>query len=307
IIRFSNCRFFGLNRDVSGTKNEPQAIGIIGGSGLYQMEEVRDATEHKIETPFGTPSDMLVGGKVSGRQAYFLPRHGRGHRILPHEINHQANIYALRSLNVRWIISVAAAGSLQEKYAPRDVLLPSQFYDRTSQRKAHTFFGEGIAAHIAFAEPISADLRNLLAESARSLGYTVHNGGTYVNMDVSAFSSRAESEWNHRNGFDVIAMTNLPEAKLAREVEIAFATMALLTDYACWKAEEEPVSPQTVLSHLLANAETAKKIIVSVDTQKPTEPNWPEHFALDTALVTDRKLWPKATVEKLRPILARFL
>jgi len=283
------------------------AIGVIGGSGLYQMEELRDATELKMDTPFGPRSDTLVGGTLSGRQVYFLPRHGRGHRILPHEINHRANIYALRLLNVRWIISVAAVGILQEKYAPRDVVLPSQFYDRTSQRAAHTFFGDGIAAHVAFAEPISASLRNLVAESARSLGISVHNGGTYVNMDGPAFSTRAESEFNHRNGFDVIAMTNLPEAKLAREVEIAFATMAMITDYDCWKVEEEPVSAQTVLSHLVANAETAKKIIVSVVRQIPTEPNWPEHFALDTALVTDRKLWPKATVEKLRPILGRFL
>ncbi len=285
----------------------PPAIGIIGGSGLYQMEELRDATEHKIDTPFGPPSDILVGGILSGRQVYFLPRHGRGHRILPHEINYRANIYALRSLNVRWIISVAAVGSLQEKYAPRDVVLPSQFYDRTSQRAAHTFFGEGIAAHVAFAEPISANLRSLVAESGRSLGITVHNGGVYVNMDGPAFSTRAESEFNHRNGFDVIAMTNLPEAKLAREAEIAFATMAMITDYDCWKVEEEPVSAQTVLRHLLANAETARRVIVNVVPQIPTEPNWPEHFALDTALITDRKLWPEATVEKLRPILSRFL
>jgi 5'-methylthioadenosine phosphorylase len=283
------------------------AIGIIGGSGLYQMEELRDATEHKIATPFGLPSDTLVGGTLSGRQVYFLPRHGRGHRILPHEINHRANIYALRLLNVRWIISVAAVGSLQEKYAPRDVVLPSQFYDRTSQRATHTFFGDGIVAHIAFAEPISANLRNLLAESARSLGISIHNGGVYVNMDGPAFSTRAESEFNHRNGFDVIAMTNLPEAKLAREAEIAFTTMAMITDYDCWKIEEEPVSAEIVLSHLIANAETAKKMIVSVVPQIPTEPNWPEHFALDTALVTDRKLWPEATAEKLKPILERFL
>jgi 5'-methylthioadenosine phosphorylase len=288
-------------------KSEPPAIGIIGGSGLYQMEEVRDATEQKIETPFGPPSDTLVGGKVSGRQVYFLPRHGRGHRILPHEINHRANIYALRSLNVRWIISVAAVGSLQEKYAPRDVLLPSQFYDRTSGRAVHTFFGEGIAAHIAFAEPISTSLRNLLAESARSLGVAVHNGGTYVNMDGPAFSTRAESELNHRNGFDVIAMTNLPEAKLAREAEIAFATMAMITDYDCWKVEEEPVSAEIVISHLMANAETARKVILRAIPQIPTEPNWPEHFALNTALITDRKLWPQTTIEKLKPILQRFL
>jgi len=287
--------------------DQTPAIGIIGGSGLYQIEELRDATEYDVSTPFGSPSDLLVGGKLGGRQVYFLPRHGRGHRILPHEINHRANIYALRSLNVRWIISVAAVGSLQEKYVPRDVLLPSQFYDRTSRRDTHTFFGEGVAAHIAFAEPISTKLRNLLADSARSLSVTVHNGGTYVNMDGPAFSTRAESEFNHRNGFDVIAMTNLPEAKLAREAEIAFATMAMITDYDCWKVEEEPVSAEIVLSHLMANAETARKIIVDVIPQVPTEPDWPEHFALNTALVTDRKLWPKATVEKLKPILERFL
>jgi 5'-methylthioadenosine phosphorylase len=288
-------------------KNESPGIGIIGGSGLYQMEEVREPTEIQIETPFGAPSDSLIGGKVGGRQVYFLPRHGRGHRILPHELNHRANIYALRSLNVRWIISVGAVGSLQEKYAPRDVLLPSQFYDRTSGRAAHTFFGEGIAAHIAFAEPISTKLRNLLAESARSLGVTVHNGGTYVNMDGPAFSTRAESELNRRNGFDVIGMTNLPEAKLSREAEIAFAAMAMITDYDCWKVEEEAVSAQTVLGHLLANAETAKKVLLDVIPRIPTEPNWSEHIALDSALVTDRKLWPAATVEKLKPILGRFL
>ena len=286
---------------------EIPAIGVIGGSGLYQMEELRDTTEHKIDTPFGPPSDVLVGGKLCGRQVYFLPRHGRGHRILPHEINHRANIYALRSLNVRWIVSVGAVGSLQEKYAPRDLVLPSQFYDRTSQRTAHTFFGEGIVAHVGFAEPINANLRNLLAESARSLGYTVHNGGTYVNMDGPAFSTRAESEFNYRNGFDVIGMTNLPEAKLAREAEIAFATMAMITDYDSWKIEEEPVSAAIILSHLLANAETARRVIADVVPRIPDEPNWPEHSALDTALVTDRKLWPKATIKKLGPILARFV
>ena len=308
VTRFVTIRVIRvLNRGMPDNKDEAPAIGIIGGSGLYQIEELRDTSELTIDTPFGPPSDTLVGGKISGRQVYFLPRHGRGHRILPHEINHRANIYALRSLNVRWIISVAAVGSLQEKYAPRDVLLPSQFYDRTSGRAVHTFFGEGIAAHIAFAEPISTNLRSLLAESARSVGVTVHNGGTYVNMDGPAFSTRAESELNRRNGFDVIAMTNLPEAKLAREAEIAFATMAMITDYDCWKVEEEPVSAEMVLSHLIANAETARKVIVDVIPRIPTEPNWPEHFALDTALMTDRKLWPEATIEKLKPILQRFL
>jgi 5'-methylthioadenosine phosphorylase len=288
-------------------KDETPAIGIIGGSGLYQMEAVHDAGEHKLQTPFGEPSDVLVGGTVGGRQVYFLPRHGRGHRLLPHEINHRANIYALRSLNVRWIICVTAVGSLQEKYAPRDILLPSQFYDRTSERRCHTFFGEGIAAHISFADPICVNLRKIMAESARSLGMTVHDGGTYVNMDGPAFSTRAESELNRKHGFDVIGMTNLPEAKLAREAEIALATMAMVTDYDCWKEEEEPVSAQTVFGHLIANAETARKVLVEVIPRLPTEPNWPEHFALEAALTTERKLWPQATIEKLGPILERFL
>jgi len=287
------------------TENAP-AIGIIGGSGLYQMEGVENPTEQRVRTPFGDPSDAIIGGRMHNRQIYFLPRHGRGHRLLPHELNHRANIYALRSLNVRWIISVTAVGSLQEKYAPRDVLLPAQFFDRTSQRTDHTFFGDGIAAHVGFAEPISTGLRNILAESARGLGVHVHNGGTYVNMDGPAFSTRAESEFNRRQGFDVIGMTNVPEAKLAREAEIALATMAMITDYDCWKVEEEPVSAQTVFEHLVANAETAKKILAEAISRIPTEPNWPEHRALDTALVTDRKLWPATTRQKLGAILGRF-
>src|SRR5207249_11160737 len=270
-------------------KDGTPAIGIIGGSGLYQMEQLRDATEQKIETPFGSPSDALIGGKLSGRRVYFLPRHGRGHRILPHELNHRANIYALRSLNVRWIIAVTAVGSLQEKYKPRDILLPSQFYDRTSLRAHHTFFGEGIVAHVSFGEPISLPLRNLLAESAKKVGVTVHNGGTYVNMDGPAFSTRAESELNRRHGFDVIGMTNLPEAKLAREAEIALATIALITDYDCWKVEEEPVSAQTVFGHLTANAESAKKVLVEAIPRIPAEPNGPEHSALDAAMTTERR------------------
>jgi 5'-methylthioadenosine phosphorylase len=250
---------------------------------------------------------VLVGGQLSGRQIYFLPRHGRDHRLLPHELNHRANIYALRSLNVRWIIAVTAVGSLQEKYAPRDIVLPSQFYDRTSSRSTHTFFGDGIAAHVSFAEPISTKLRTMLAESARTVGITAHNGGTYVNMDGPAFSTRAESELNRRHGFDVIGMTNLPEAKLAREAEIALATMAMITDYDCWKVDEEPVSAQTVFGHLTANAEMAKRVLADVIPRMPSEPNWPEHTSLDSALITERRLWPPATLERLNPILGRFL
>ncbi|MEY2564686.1 MAG: 5-methylthioadenosine phosphorylase [Verrucomicrobiota bacterium] len=288
-----------MNRDTP-------AIGVIGGSGLYQMEGVENQTEQHVDTPFGDPSDAIIGGQMHGRQVYFLPRHGRGHRLLPHELNHRANIYALRSLNVRWIICVTAVGSLQEKYAPRDVVLPSQFFDRTSQRADHTFFGGGIAAHISFAEPISTNLRRILADSARALGVKVHDGGTYVNMDGPAFSTRAESELNRRHGFDVIGMTNLPEAKLAREAEIALATMAMITDYDCWKVEEEPVTAHTVFEHLIANAETAKKILAEIIPRLPAEPDWPEHRALDSALVTDRKLWPAAARENLKAILGRF-
>src|SRR3954470_7499645 len=285
---------------------EAPAIGIIGGSGLYQMEGVENPREQRVSTPFGDPSDALVGGQMHGRQVYFLPRHGRGHRLLPHELNHRANIYALRSLNVRWIICVTAVGSLQEKYAPRDVLLPSQFFDRTSQRANHTFIGNGIAAHIGFSDPISTDLRNILARAAKVLGVPVHNGGTYVNMDGPAFSTRAESELNRRHGFDVIGMTNLPEAKLAREAEIALATLAMITDYDCWKVEEEPVSAEAVFAHLTANAATAKQVLARVIPRIPAEPNWPEHSALRAALTTDRKLWPKETIAKLGPILTRY-
>jgi 5'-methylthioadenosine phosphorylase len=281
------------------------AIGIIGGSGLYQMDGLSEVAEHAVATPFGAPSDVLIGGKVAGRQVYFLPRHGRGHRILPHELNHRANIWALRSLGVRWIICVTAVGSLQEQYAPRHIVLPSQFFDRTSQR--HTFFGEGIAAHVAFADPISAPLQRLLAVHGEALGHTVHRGGTYVNMDGPQFSTRAESEVHRKLGFDVVGMTNLGEVKLAREAEIAIATMAMITDYDCWKIEEEAVTADAVIAHLVANAEGAKKILAQVIPDIPEEPDWPEHRALDSALITDRKLWPPATIEKLRPFLERFV
>ena len=281
------------------------AIGVIGGSGLYQMDGLTDPTEHDLETPFGKPSDIIFGGQIAGRQVYFLPRHARGHRILPHELPHRANIWALRSLGVRWIICVTAVGSLQEKYAPEHIVLPSQFFDRTSQ--IHTFFGGGIVAHAAFADPICAPLQQLILEEGTALGHTLHLGGTYVNMDGPQFSTRAESETNRRLGFDVIGMTNLAEAKLAREAEIALVTLAMITDYDCWKIEEEAVTADAVVAHLLANADAAKRILARVIPKIPAEPNYPEHRALDTSLITDRQLWPAETQEKLRPILARFL
>ncbi len=283
------------------------AIGVIGGSGLYQLDGLTDPTEHSVETPFGPPSDVIFGGRLAGRQVYFLPRHARGHRIMPHELNHRANIFALRSLGVRWILCVTAVGSLQEKYAPRHIVLPSQFFDRTSRRAEHTFFGNGIIAHISFAEPICTPLRQLVHTACQELELPVHNGGTYVNMDGPAFSTRAESEANRQLGFDVIGMTNLGEAKLAREAEIALATIAMITDYDCWKIEEEPVTAEAVIGHLLANAATARRLLEHVIPRIPTVPDWPEHRALDSALVTARPLWPAETVERLRPILGRFL
>jgi 5'-methylthioadenosine phosphorylase len=287
--------------------DQPAAVGVIGGSGLYQIEGFDSPREIEVETPFGNPSDVIVSGSVHGRRVFFLPRHARGHRILPTELNHQANIFALRSLNVRWIISVGAVGSLQEQYPPRDILLPDQFFDRTSRRADATFFGEGIVAHVGLADPVSHSLRTIIAEEAVALGYRVHNGGTYVNMDGPAFSTRAESEFHRRMGFDVIGMTNSPEAKLSREAEIAFAAMCFITDYDCWKVEDEPVSAQTVIGHLLANADAARRILPAVIRKIPAEPNWPEHHALDSALITDRKLWPESTVKKLELILNRFL
>lgn len=285
----------------------PPSIGIIGGSGLYDIEGVEDRSEVAIDTPFGPPSDTLVSGTLAGRRVFFLPRHGRGHRILPTELNHRANLWALRSLNVRWIIAVTAVGSLKEEYRPRDVVLPDQFFDRTSRREHHTFFGRGIVGHVAFADPISAELRRLLREESLACGARVHDGGTYVNMDGPAFSTRAESRANRQLGFDVIGMTNLPEAKLAREAEIALATLAMITDYDCWKTDEEHVTAEAVMAHVAANAAMAKAVLARVIPRIPQEAHWPEHRALDGALMTPSSLWPEETIASLRPILDRFL
>ena len=259
-----------------------------------------------VATPFGEPSDTLVGGKLAGRQVWFLPRHGRGHRLLPTEINHRANLWALRSLNVRWLICVTAVGSLRAEYRPRDVMLPDQFFDRMSGREQHTFFGRGIVAHVGFAEPVSAGLRAILRDCTVDAGLNCHNGGTYVNMDGPAFSTRAESLANRQLGFDVIGMTNLPEAKLAREAEIALATLAMITDYDCWKAEEEPVSADAIIGHLHANVTAAKRILAAAIPRLPAVPNWPEHRSLDGAIMTPRALWPATTAESLWPLLGRF-
>ncbi len=284
----------------------PPAIGVIGGSGLYEIDGLSNVEEITVETPFGSPSDVIISGMVSGRRVCFLPRHARGHKILPSELNHRANIWALRSLNVRWIIAVTAVGSLKEEYKPRDIVLPDQFFDRTSQRANCTFFGNGIVGHIAFSDPISDGLRELLFETVEELGIPAHNRGTYVNMDGPAFSTRAESETNRKLGFDLIGMTNLPEAKLAREAEISLATLAMITDYDCWKVEEEAVNVESVIAHVMANAENAKSVLQKVIPKIPMDPNWPEHSALENAIMTSQEHWPKETSDNLHPILGRF-
>ena len=288
-------------------KKATHRIGIIGGSGLYHIDGFTNQKWVTVKTPFGAPSDQLLTGKLGGREVAFLPRHARGHRILPSELNHRANIWAMKKLGVQWIISVSAVGSLQAKYQPCDIVLPNQFYDRTKRSFEHTFFGRGIVAHVAFADPICEELRQLLLTNARALGAKVHDGGTYVNMEGPAFSTRAESLFNHEAGFDVIGMTNLGEAKCAREAEIGYATMAMITDYDCWKTDEAHVTVEMVIDNLRRNAEMAKKIVAAVLPQIPREPNWPCHSALHNSIMTDKKLWPAKTKKDLAPLLAKYL
>ena len=282
-------------------------IGIIGGTGLYNIEGFTRQKWVKVKTPFGPPSDDLLTGRLSGRDVVFLPRHGRGHRILPSELNHRANIWAMKKLGVAWIISVSAVGSLQARYKPCDIVLVDQFLDRTKRSHEHTFFGRGIVAHVAFADPICEELRRLLAKAARAAGAAAHDGGTYVCMEGPAFSTRAESLANHKHGFDVIGMTNLGEARCAREAEIAYATMAMVTDYDSWKVDEAHVTVEMVVANLMKNAATAKAIIQKVIPRIPMEPGWPCHDALKSAILTDKKLWPAKTKMELRPLLLKYL
>jgi 5'-methylthioadenosine phosphorylase len=300
-------------------------IGIIGGSGFYKLEGFTSQKWVKVKTPFGPPSDELLTGTLAGREVVFLPRHARGHRLLPSELNHRANIWAMKKLGVAWIISVSAVGSLQAKYKPCDIVLIDQFLDRTKRDFEHTFFGRGIVGHIAFADPISEELRQLLLKagrdelhesqtsaaksdgdpSLRKIG--IHDGGTYVNMEGPAFSTRAESITNHKLGYDVVGMTNLGEAKCAREAEIAYATMAMITDYDCWKVNEAHVTVEMVIANLMRNAATAKAVVARAIAQIPIEPNWPCHSALQNAIMTDRKVWPKKTIAELKPLLKNYL
>lgn len=282
-------------------------IGIIGGTGLYQIDRFTDQKWVALKTPFGAPSDSYLTGKIGGRDVVFLPRHGRGHRILPSELNHRANIYGMKKLGAQWIISISAVGSLQEKYRPCEIVLIDQFVDRTKKSLEHTFFGRGIVAHIAFADPICNELRKLLLENARALKATAHDGGSYVNMEGPAFSTRAESLANHDAGFGVIGMTNLGEAKCAREAEIAYATLAMVTDYDCWKVDEAHVTLEMIIANLNKNAEMAKAIVKRVIPLVPREANWPCHSALRHAILTDKKLWPAKTRAALKPIIGKYL
>lgn len=287
------------------TTDEP-AIGVVGGSGLYEMEGFEDVVEIAVVTPFGEPSDKVVTGRIGGRRVCFLPRHGVGHRLLPHEINHRANIWALRSLGVRWVISVSAVGSLREELAPREIVVPDQLIDRTGTGAKHTFFGRGIAAHVGFAEPYCGELRGLLLGAARSLAPKVHDGGAYLCMNGPAFSTRAEANFHRLIGADIIGMTNGPESRLCREAEIAAATLALVTDYDCWKEDEAAVEVDAVIANLHANSAMAKQIIRTLVATIPEKPESPSHHVLDTAIFTDRALWPEQTAKDLAPILGRF-
>ena len=282
-------------------------IGIIGGSGLYEIEGFTTQEWAPVETPFGAPSDEFLTGELSGRDVVFLPRHGRGHRLMPSELNHRANIWAMKHLGVSWIISASAVGSLQPQYAPCNIVLIDQFIDNTKQSTTHTFFGDGIVGHVAFADPICEELRMVLLSAAVETGVKTHDQGTYVNMEGPAFSTRAESLRNQKLGFDVIGMTNLGEARCAREAEISYATLALVTDYDCWKVEEEPVSVKTVIANLQKNTTSAKEIIRKAISKIPTAPAWPSQKSLDHAIMTTMSDWPSETVERLRPIIGRFL
>jgi len=279
---------------------------IIGGSGLYELAGFDGVREIDLETPFGPPSDVLRVGRLEGRSVAFLARHGAGHRLLPSEINYRANIYALKLLGVRRILSASAVGSMRADVHPRDVVLIDQFIDRTAHRSA-TFFGEGLVAHVAFADPICAETRSTLLEATRKTGVRAHDGGTYLNMEGPAFSTRAESKLYRSWGVDVIGMTNLQEAKLAREAEICYATMALVTDYDCWHEDEEDVSVAELLDNLRANADLAAQVLRSTIGRLPERrTNCGCGEALKDAILTRPENVPPQTLERLRPIVGRY-
>ena len=285
---------------------EKVEIGIIGGSGLYSMPGLTGLREHVIETPFGAPSDAYMIGDLDGRPVAFLARHGRGHRILPSELNFRANIYGMKMLGVEYILSVSAVGSLKEEHKPTDFVIPDQFIDRTFARHG-TFFGDGIVAHVGFGDPVCSVVAKAFADACAEVGVVGKLGGTYVCMEGPQFSTRAESNLYRSWGADVIGMTNLQEAKLAREAEMSYATMAMVTDYDCWRAGHDDVTIDQVLAVLHQNAENAGKVVRAAVAALPKGLKSPFADALKYAILTDKATIPQATREKLHLLIAKYL
>ena len=281
-------------------------IGIIGGSGLYDMAELTDREEKKIETPFGDPSGPFMLGTLRGQRVAFLARHGAGHRILPSELNFRANIYGFKVLGVERILSASAVGSLKHEYEPLDIVVPDQFFDRTRGRVS-TFFGRGLVAHVAFAHPVCGDLARVAADSASAVGATAHRGGTYVNMEGPQFSTLAESKLYRAWGMDVIGMTNLQEAKLAREAEICYATLALVTDYDCWHPDHDSVTVDLTIANLMQNAATAQKAIAEAVGRLTGPRTCACKDALATAIITRPEHVPEQTKRELAPIVGKYM
>ena len=283
-----------------------KVIGIIGGSGLYNMEALKNVNELDIETPFGKPSDTFVIGEIEGQKVIFLPRHGRGHKILPSEINYRANIYAMKMLKVDTILSVSAVGSMKKEIEPGHIVIPHQFYDNTKGRQS-TFFGNGIVAHVPLAEPICLDLAAKVNVAAQRAGATVHYGGTYINMEGPQFSTKAESNIYRQWGVDVIGMTNATEAKLAKEAEICYTTIALSTDYDCWHEEEESVTLDAIMEIIHKNVTMAQAIIIETIKDIAYEKSCGCGNILQYSIVTDKTLIPKETKQNLSEIVGKYL
>ncbi len=282
-------------------------VGIIGGSGFYQMDGLNELRKIEVETPFGLPSHAVVVGKIDGQLVAFLPRHGVGHPLLPSEINVRANIYALKSLGVEWLIGVSAVGSLREEIEPRHFVIPDQLYDHTKNRTS-TFFGDGIVAHVGFADPFCPILGQCIYQSAKRVGATIHSGGTYICMEGPAFSTLAESNLYRKFGFDVIGMTAAPEAKLAREAEMSYAVLACSTDYDCWHEDHETVTTEMIIENLLANVETAKQIVRSAIQNLPLDrSSSPAYKALEKSIATNPNVIPEETKQKLELLIGKYL
>lgn len=286
-------------------------IGIIGGSGLYDIEGLKDKKWVKVTTPLGEPSDEYLSGKLEGHDVVFLPRHARGHKISPSQINYRANIYGMKKLGVERIISITACGSLKADIKPMDFVVVNQFVDRTNQARKMTFFDNSIVAHISFAHPVCTELSKILYESGydltKGLGITVHNGGTYINMEGPAFSTLAESNLYRSWGMDIIGMTNMAEAKLAREAEICYSTLAAVTDFDCWHPDHESITIDMVLKNLRKNVENAKRILVAALKKLPHERSCVCKDALKTAIVTDGKLIPQKVKEDMAIIIGKYI